>query len=44
MTSCGEALQEEWENFPQDALDKLYESMLHRVAALIAAWGGNTKY
>ena len=39
-----EALQEEWENFPQEAPDKLYESMLCRIAALIAARGGNTKY
>ena len=39
-----EALQEEWENFPQEALDKLYESMPRRVTALIAAQGGNTKY
>ena len=39
-----EVLQEEWENFPQEALDKLYESMPHRIAAVIAARGGNTKY
>ena len=39
-----EALQEEWENFPQEALNKLYKSMPHHVAALIAARGGNTKY
>ena len=39
-----EALQEEWENFPQEALDKLYKSMPCHVAALIAARGGNTKY
>ena len=38
------ALQEEWENFPQAALDKLYESMPHRIAALVEARGGHTKY
>lgn len=38
------ALQEEWDNFPQDKLDKLYESMPHRVAALVKAQGGHTKY
>jgi hypothetical protein len=39
-----EALQEEWYNFPKEKLDKLYESMLHRVAALVKARGGHTKY
>ena len=39
-----DALQEEWENFSQEALDKLYESMLCHVAALVEAWGGHTKY
>ena len=39
-----EVLQEEWENFPQDALDKLYKSMPHHVVALVAAQVGNTKY
>ena len=42
-----EALQEEWENFPKDALNKLYESMPHCIVALVAAQGaqgGNTKY
>ena len=29
-----QALQEEWNNFPKEALDKLYESMPHCVAAL----------
>ena len=30
--------QEEWEKFPQDALEKLYESMLCCFAVLVAAW------
>ncbi|KAF9474640.1 hypothetical protein BDN70DRAFT_776619, partial [Pholiota conissans] len=30
------ALQEEWEHFPQDALDKLYESMPRCIEVLIA--------
>jgi len=38
------ALQEEWDNFPQDKLDKLYESMPRHVAALVKARGGHTKY
>jgi hypothetical protein len=38
------ALQEEWANFPSAALDKLYESMPRRVAALLKARGGHTKY
>ena len=38
------ALQEEWENFPRKALDTLYESMPRRVAALVKARGGATKY
>jgi len=37
-------LQEEWENFPHKALDTLYESMPRRVAALVKAQGGATKY
>ncbi|KAF8661446.1 hypothetical protein AX16_001331, partial [Volvariella volvacea WC 439] len=32
-----EALQEKWYLFPQEALDKLYESMPYRVASLLAA-------
>jgi hypothetical protein len=31
------ALQEEWDNFPQAALNKLFESMPHCVAALLKA-------
>jgi len=38
------ALQEEWANFPQAALDKLFESMPHHVATLLKARGGHTKY
>jgi hypothetical protein len=38
------ALQEEWANFPRAALDKLFESMPRRVAALLKARGGHTKY
>ncbi|KAJ8507400.1 hypothetical protein ONZ45_g10230 [Pleurotus djamor] len=39
-----EALQEEWNNFPMAALEKLYESMPRRVTALLRAKGGSTKY
>lgn len=39
-----EALQEEWKNFPQKALDTLYESMPCHVAAFLKAKGGHTKY
>jgi len=39
-----EALQEEWNNFPKEALDKLYESMPCRIAALKQARGNHTKY
>ncbi len=39
-----EALQEEWNNFPKEALDKLYESMPRRIAALKEARGHHTKY
>lgn len=38
------ALQEEWYNFPKERLDKLYESLPRRVAALKTAKGGHTKY
>lgn len=38
------ALGEEWKKFPQKALNNLYESMPHCVAALMMAWGGATKY
>src|SRR6266576_6083970 len=38
------ALQEEWANFPMAALSKLYESMSRRVATLMKARGGHTKY
>jgi len=38
------ALQEEWDNFPQDKLDKLYKSMPCHVAVLVKAQGGHTKY
>ena len=36
--------QEEWANFPMAALSKLYESMPRRVATLMKARGGHTKY
>lgn len=39
-----QALQEEWVNFPKHSLDKLFESMPHRVEALLKARGGYTKY
>jgi len=38
------ALEDEWANFPQSALDKLYESMPRRVEELLNAKGGHTKY
>ncbi|KAI5117840.1 hypothetical protein M0805_008112 [Coniferiporia weirii] len=38
------AIQEEWDNYPKAALDKLYKSMPHRVNALLKARGGHTKY
>jgi hypothetical protein len=39
-----EALQDEWNNFLKETLDKLYESMPYRVAALKEARGNHTKY
>lgn len=39
-----QALQEEWAKFPQHSLDKLFESMPRRVAALLKARGSWTKY
>lgn len=38
------ALKEEWDNFPKASLDTLFESMPRRVAALLSARGGHTKY
>jgi hypothetical protein len=38
------ALQEEWANFPQVALMKLFKSMPCCVSVLLKAWGGHTKY
>ena len=38
------ALQEEWTNFPKAALDKLYQSMPSRVAALLKARGSMTLF
>ena len=38
------ALQEEWAAFPADRLDDLFESMPERVAALVKARGGHTRY
>jgi transposase len=39
-----QAIQEEWANFPRTALNTLFESMPRRVAALLKARGGHTKY
>lgn len=39
-----QALQKEWSKFPQHSLDTLFESLPHRIAALLKAKGGNTKY
>jgi transposase len=38
------ALQEEWACIPQSYIDKLFDSMPHRVEELIAAKGKNTRY
>lgn len=38
------ALQEEWQNIPQDAIRNLIDSMDRRMQAVIRARGGNTKY
>ena len=38
------ALVEEWGNIENDYIEKLYESMPQRVAALLEAKGGHTKY
>jgi transposase len=39
-----QALVEEWDNFPQDALRRLIRSMPRRCTALVQARGGHTKY
>ncbi|GFS69882.1 transposable element Tcb1 transposase [Trichonephila clavipes] len=33
-----------WNSFPQTDIQNLFDSMLRRIAALIAASGGYTKY
>lgn len=38
------AIQEEWQNIPQDAIRNLIDSMNRRMQAVIRARGGNTKY
>ena len=38
------ALQEEWDNFLREALNKLFESMPRRITALLKARGEHTKY
>ena len=38
------ALQEEWGGIEEEYIDKLYQSMPERIAALIAAKGGHTRY
>lgn len=38
------ALQEEWENIPQDYFRTLFNSMQKRMEAVIRARGGNTRY
>ncbi|CAH1379183.1 unnamed protein product [Tenebrio molitor] len=35
---------EEWHNIPQEYIVNLYESMLHRMEAVIQARGGNTRF
>lgn len=39
-----EVILEEWERVPPDFLQRLYESMPRRVAAVLKAKGGQTKY
>jgi transposase len=39
-----QALVEEWDHFPQDALRRLIRSMPRRCTALVQARGGHTKY
>ena len=39
-----DALQEEWGKIEQEYIDKLYQSMLERVAAVIEANGSHTRY
>ena len=38
------ALNEEWDNFPQEDLDNLISSMPRRVGAVISAKGDHTRY
>jgi transposase len=38
------ALQEEWEQLPQDVIANLIRSVPRRLETLIAARGGNTRY
>lgn len=37
-------LQEEWECIPQEVIDKLYDSLPLRLAEVVEAKGGNTRY
>jgi hypothetical protein len=37
-------LVEEWHNIPQEYIVNLYESMLHRMEAVIQARGGSTRF
>ncbi|KAH9921054.1 uncharacterized protein B0H18DRAFT_880556, partial [Fomitopsis serialis] len=39
-----EVLQEEWSRISLGVVQKLYVSMPNRVAELMSAWGGNTRY
>jgi transposase len=39
-----QALVEEWDNFPQDALRSLIRSLPWRYAALVQVRGGHTRY
>ncbi|KAH8824223.1 hypothetical protein DL96DRAFT_1468406 [Flagelloscypha sp. PMI_526] len=38
------ALQEAWVSISQDYIDALYESIPHRIDALVSSKGWNTKY
>lgn len=41
---CFDILKREWDNIPQDFIKNLFESIPKRIAAVINAKGGHTKY
>ena len=44
VTELWERVQEEWEKIPKEECQKLIESMPRRLAAVVRANGGYTKY